>query len=230
MLALTIINLCAREYADVAFERVGRDPTTVIIPNGPNWLDWLNDAQRQLVLARPDAGAITSSVKLAAGTRQTLAAGEVRIIDVTRNMGADGNTPGKTIRLVDLNAKSEINRSWHLDADAGAAGIREVIYDDKKDPGTYFVSPPAANQYIELTRSKLTGDVVDPVNGLITVPDVYAGPLQAWMLFRAYSMPSVSLGNAQKAGSYFTSFHSQLGIKLQSERFWSAAAPGAQAA
>ena len=51
MQALTLINLAAREYQDIAFERIAK----------ASWLAWLNDAQRNVVLVRPDANAVTAA-------------------------------------------------------------------------------------------------------------------------------------------------------------------------
>lgn len=226
MKALTLIQLCAREYNDVAYERIARDATSATRTNQPNWLDWLNDAQRTTVLVRPDAGSITESVKLVAGTKQTLPANAQLILDVTRNMGGDGLTPGRTIRLVDDEMKSDTNRDWHIAADAGV--VRELIYNDKKDPLTFYVSPPAVDKYIELVLCTVPPDIAD---ANVTTADfgltpLYAGPAQAWMLHRAYGMATNAPGNVDKSWRYFNSFFNQLGVKLRGELFAAAAAMG----
>lgn len=224
MKAITVINLCAREYNDVAFERIARDATSASRTNQPNWLDWLNDAQRTTVLVRPDAGSVTQAVKLIAGTKQPLPAGGQLILDVTRNMGADGLTPGRTIRLVEDEMKGDTNRDWHTAADAGA--VREVVYNDKKDPLTYYVSPPAVNKYIEMVLCMVPTDIADAnvTTADLGVSDLYAGPVQAWMLHRAYGMATNAPTNVEKSWRYFSSFFNQLGVKLRGELF--AAAQG----
>lgn len=229
MKALAIINLCAREYNDVAFARIGRDATsfTATNPNGANWLDWLNDATRSIVLVRPDSGSSTESFPLVAGTRQTLGAGMLRLLDVTRNMGADGATPGRAVRFVEDEAKSDADLDWHI-APNGTV-VKEVIYNDKKDPSTFFVSPPALGRYIEVTVSKappaiLDADVATADFGL---DDLYAGPAQAWMLHRAYAMQSMTNINVSRAWQYFQSFFQQLGVKLRAEMFAATASQGA---
>jgi hypothetical protein len=218
MQAIRLINLCAREYQDTAFVRIAKSPSG----NTANWLDLLNDAQRAVVLARPDANPVTSAVLLVAGTRQTLPSGKMRLLDVSRNMGSNGTTPGDTIRLAERDVQDMVNRSWHNAQPQ--TRVREVFYNDKKDPLVYWVYPPiavGATVYIEVTTSDPPTDVTDADNGAITLSDTYASPLQAWMLYRAFSMQSQAVGLAQRAQGYFASFFNLLGVKLRNDMIYS---------
>lgn len=232
MKALSIIELCAREYNDVAYVRIGRDRTSIdaTVVNGANWLDWLNDASRTIVLVRPDAGSVTESFHCVAGVRQTLGATRQRLLDVISNMGADGATRGKTINLVDFEVKAQTNRSWMTATPATEA--REVIYNDKKDPGTFYVSPPIGTRYIELVTCKIPDAIADAAVATADfgLDDLYVGPAQSWMLHRAYAMATNSPGNAQKAWQYFSTFFQLLGVKLRAEMYAAAAASGANPA
>lgn len=220
MKALTLINLCAREFQDTAFARIAKSGAT-----GANWLDWLNDAQRAVVLVRPDASAVTENIILVAGTKQTLPAARERLLDVTRNMGA-GSTPGKVLKFIDRPALDDVNPDWMTAA--SASPVREVIYNDKKDPLTFWVNPPAvANWRIEAVMSASPTDVTDPDNGDIDLGDLYAPPMQEWMLYRGYSMNVQAPGYLQRAGGHFGAFFNLLGVKIRSEMFTAANAPGA---
>ena len=65
--------------------------------------NWLEDGQREVAVIRPDVCAITSSVQLAAGTKQTIPSGGTRIFKVVRNMGTTpGTTPGAVVRPIDM--------------------------------------------------------------------------------------------------------------------------------
>jgi len=219
--ALEVIALCAREYNDVAYARIFKSAAD----GSPNWLDWLNDAQRAVVLVRPDANSSTEAIALVAGTKQSIPASALRLLGVTRNMGAGGATPGKTVRLIDRNTLDDLNRDWHNSTPA--AEVEEVIYDEKKAPRTFYVSPPLSGvAYIEVEVSKLPTDVTDPDVGVISLPDTYAGPLQAWMLHRAYGMQTQAQNMFQRSQFYFSSFFNQLGVKLRGEMFFGAATPG----
>jgi hypothetical protein len=219
--AIDVIELCAREYQDVAYQRIFKSPAT----GSPNWLDWLNDAQRAIVLVRPDANAAVESIPLVAGTKQAIPATALRLLGVTRNMGADGLTAGPTIRLIDRGTLDDLNRNWHT-ATAGSS-VDEVVYDEKKAPRSFYVTPPlSVARYIEVELSKVPTDVTDPDAGTIALADIYAGPMQAWMLHRAYGMQTQALNMFQRSQFYFTSFFNQLGVKIRGEMFFGAATPG----
>lgn len=219
MNAITLINLCAREYQDIGFVRIKKSDSTQ-----PNWLDWLNDAQRAVVLVRPDANSVTQSVLLVSGTRQALPSGAQRLLKVNRNMGADGATVGRVIRMIDHGTQDEVDLDWHTAA--SAARVKEIIYDDKKDPLAFFVRPKVTPPwYVELVLSKQPSDVTDADAGTITLPDVYSGPMQAWMLHRAFSMQTQAAGLLQRSQFYFSSFFQQLGVKLRGDLFTAAGSP-----
>jgi hypothetical protein len=226
MLAISLINLCAREYQDVAFERIAKNAAGAALTNGANWLDLLNDAQRAVVLARPDANSVTESIQLAAGTRQALPAGALRLLDVSRNMGSDGLTPGRAVRFAERDVQDMVDRDWHTGAPGSV--VRDVFYNDKKDPLAFWVRPriaAAATVHIEATLSKPPTDVTDADAGSITISDVYASPLQAWMLFRAYSMATQAMNQFQRAQFYLGTFYNMLGVKMRNDVFFSPNAP-----
>ena len=214
MLALTLINLCSREYQDVAFARIAKAPSG----NNANWLDWLNDAQRAVVAVRPDANSITQSVLLIAGTRQTLPSSAQRLLDVTRNTGVAGVTPGRTVRLSERRQEDEVNRDWHTAATGTV--VKDVYYDEKKDPTVFWVRPgiPASPAvYLEIIYSKAPTDVTDADAGSITLLDTYAPAMQAWMLARAFGMATQAQNQFQRSQYYMAMFMQLLGVKLRAD-------------
>lgn len=214
MKALTLIALCARESQDIAYERVLKAPSG----NAANWLDWLNDAQRALVLVRPDANAVTQNLTLVLGTRQTLPTGSFRMLSATRNMGANGTTVGKALRIAEHEDQDAVNVNWH--SETAANPVREIIYDDKKDPLTFWVRPPAtAGWQIEAIISKAPTDVTDADTGDITVSEVYSSALFSWMMHRRYAMATQALGDFQKSTAHFQNFFALLGVKLRGDMF-----------
>jgi hypothetical protein len=105
--------------------------------------------------------------------------------------------------------------------------VDEVVYDEKKAPRSFYVTPPlSVARYIEVELSKVPTDVTDPDAGTIALADIYAGPMQAWMLHRAYGMQTQALNMFQRSQFYFTSFFNQLGVKIRGEMFFGAATPG----
>jgi hypothetical protein len=221
VLALDVIALCARDYNDVAYGRIKKSAAD----GNPNWLDWLNDAQRAVVLVRPDASSVVQNIALVAGTKQSIPATASRLLGVVRNMGSDGATPGKSIRLVDRQTMDDFNRDWYTATPAAA--VDEVIYDDKKAPRTFWVTPPLSGATnIEVELSIFPVAVTDPDAGTISLSDIYAGPMQAWMLHRAYGMQTQALNMMQRSQFYFSSFFNQLGVKIRGEMFFAPASAG----
>lgn len=222
MQADSLINLCAREYNDVGFNRIlaAPDPAS----NLANWLDYLNDAQRTVCILRPDALTVLESFRLAPGTRQSLPAGRVRLLDVTRNTGIDGNTPGDVISFVEKESQDMAHRSWH--SAPVSTTVRDVMYADKKDPLHFWVSPPVHDTqpvYIEAVMAKVP-DTLDDITDPIELADVYAPPMQQWMLYRAHALATQSAGQFGRAQFYFSSFFNILGVKIRTDMFYAAGA------
>lgn len=225
MKALALINLAAREYQDIAFERISKSP--VVGSNKANWLDWLNDGQNAIVLARPDAYAITESIVLAPGTRQRLPSGRSRLLDVTCNMGANGSTRGSTIHISERGTHDDVEPDWH--AATASPTVDEVHYDEKKDPRTFWVSPPVPASpavYIEAIMSGVPTAVTDADNGDIALSDEFCTPLQQWMLYRAYAMATQATTQFQRANFYFSSFFQTLGVKIRADMWLGSNNPG----
>ena len=63
-----------------------QDNTNVRFPNA-ELLKFFNDAQREVVLHRPDAKMVNTTLDLATGSKQTLPSSALRLIDVVRNVG-----------------------------------------------------------------------------------------------------------------------------------------------
>ena len=60
-------------------------------------LEWLNDAQREIALLKPDATSENTTVTLVTGTKQTIPSDGNRLLRVVRNMSAasGGNGGGR---------------------------------------------------------------------------------------------------------------------------------------
>lgn len=183
-----------------------------------------NSAILQLALVRPDSTAKTASVLLTAGTKQSLPSDGLRLIDVPRNMGSDGLTPGASILKADRAQLDTYNRNWHTDT---AAAVAKNFTYDERNPKVFYVSPKSdGTGYVEIVYSAAPARVLTANIGAtnIAVDDVYYGALKDWMLREAYQI-EVSLVSEARARSYERSFYQSLGLKYQTDR---AASPNAQ--
>ena len=78
-----------------------QDTTGIRWPVTTELVLFINDAQREIALLKPDASAVNETVTLATGTKQSIPAAGNRLLRVVRNMSAaSGGTGARSIRLV----------------------------------------------------------------------------------------------------------------------------------
>lgn len=183
---------------------------------------YLNDAQREVVVYRPDATVTNATVNLVAGTRQTLPSGGAKLLEIIRN---NSSASKRAVRMVNREILDAQIPGWH--ALTGALEVVHFMY-DPRDPLVYYVYPPAAvsgedNARLDIVYSKYPTDVTVPsagatytdVTGNIALPDIYANALADYILFRAYSKDSEYAGNAARATAHYGAFANALGIEMK---------------
>ena len=109
-----------------------QDSTNVRFPNA-ELLKFFNDAQKEVVLHRPDAKMVNESFSCANGSKQSLPAAALRLIEIVRNVG------GRAITQVDRKILDETLPNWHETA-AGTNKIEHFIY-DPADPKHSMCTP-----------------------------------------------------------------------------------------
>lgn len=179
---------------------------------------WLNDAQREVALYRPDAFSTYGSISLVAGTRQSLPANSVKLIDIVGNTGGTKSA----VRLISRRALDEQTPDWHNLT--GVTAIKHYMY-DPRDPRAFYVYPPAAGSgaAINAVYAVYPTDVTEPaagtdytaVTGTINVQDVFANCLLDYILYKAYSKDSEYAGNTARAAAHYTVFANALGIEAK---------------
>jgi hypothetical protein len=184
---------------------IAQDSTNVRWPR-TELLDWLNDGQREVVLHRPEASVTNASVLLTANsTKQSLPAAAITLIDITRNMGAAGTTPGAAVRLVSREVLDSQRPTWHNDTNS--LGVIEHFVFDPRDPRSFYVYPkaPATAWYVEVIYASAPTNTND-AGAVIGVDDVYANALLDFVLYRLYSKDAEYAGNAERALAHYTAF------------------------
>ena len=192
-----------------------QDATNVRWPI-PELVGWLNDGQREVALNKPEASVKNVSVALIEGsTKQTLPADAVLLIDVVRNTGSGGSSPGTAIRLTGREVLDAQRPTWHSDPNA-IGYIQHYTY-DPRDPKNFYVYPkaPGVGWQIEVVYSSSPQDAV--TGGVISIDDTYANALLDYILYRAYSKDAEYAGNANLAVAHYTAFANSLGIKTQND-------------
>tara|TARA_R100000388_G_scaffold90202_1_gene71446 strand:+ start:522 stop:1199 length:678 start_codon:yes stop_codon:yes gene_type:complete len=191
-----------------------QDATSVRFPQA-ELLKFFNDAQKEVVLHRPDASMVNTTFACATGSKQTLPAAALRLVDVVRNTG------GQSVTQVDRKILDETLPNWHETA-AGTEGIQHFIY-DPADPKNFYIYPKGASgtHSLEIVYSSVPSEIsvsnFATDTQVISIDDVYANCLLDYVLYRSYQKDSEYAGNAQRAAMHYQSFSNALGIKTQAD-------------
>lgn len=118
---------------------------------------FLADAALELVRLRPDANAIRDALQLTAGEviHDLLPADAIALMDVVRNMGADGTTPGNVILPATLDEMNRADRGW-MAATADTTILNWLRH--PTEPTKFYTSPPAhavTQVWVELIYSRV---------------------------------------------------------------------------
>lgn len=190
--------------------RVGRllsDPTHVRWSEG-ELIDYINDAQRQIVLLVPDANSKTGPFSVTANqSKQTLPTDAIQLLRITRNL-PNGRVIYPTLRSA---IDAEIP-TWHS---ATGNEVEHYIYDPNADRKTFYVYPQlTAVKTVELVYSTIP-EPVTSLSQTLELSDQYINPVVDWVLYRAWAKDAEYAGNASRAQMHEGSFYQQIGVKDQ---------------
>jgi hypothetical protein len=191
-----------------------QDETNVKWPRA-ELLGYLNDAQREIVLAKPDAYVKNESMALVAGTKQSIPPTGVVFMRVNRNMGMNGTTPGRVPRHIPIQVLNEQIPTWHMEP----ASITALHYTfDEQDPKHFYVYPqqPLSPGQVEVVYSSTPPDVPNE-DAPIVLDDVYKTALLHYMFYRAYSKDVEYAREDAAAGAAYKIFATLVGLKTQAD-------------
>ena len=194
-----------------------QDNTSIRWPVG-ELVRYLNDAQREVILYRPDAAVTNAPVTLVAGSRQSLPSGGTKLVEVVRN----STGTKRAVRMVNREILDAQLPGWH--AQTGVTEVLHYMY-DPREPRIFYVYPPAAasGASVEVTYASVPADIAEPadgalytaVSGNIGVPDIYGNVVQDYVLYRAYTKDSEYAGNAARAQAHYAAFANALGVEIK---------------
>jgi len=179
---------------------------------------WINDAQREIALLKPDASAINETVTLVDGTKQDIPSAGNRLLKVVRNMSAaSGGTGKRAVRLVDVEVLNGQTPDWHDPTVAGDAAhtnvIKHYIYEES-NPRNFYVYPGVSGSaYLEIIYSSNPTTVAQ--GGNLSIPDIFANAVMNYVLYMAYMKDAEYAGNSQRANSHFALFTNSITGKGQ---------------
>lgn len=175
-------------------------------------LSWLNDAQLAICNLRPDASVSRGTVKLSPGVTQTIEGR--RLMAVHWNMGSDGSTRGRAIRLIERGVMDDSYPDWP--AETADPTVLEYMY-DTRNPQQFDVYPPVPDTpdvWIEASQATNPDEIAD-ASDPITLDDVYAPALVSWMAYRYFSRDSEETPNWARAAGFYRDVFNLLDVKLR---------------
>jgi len=208
-------------------------------------VDFLNDAAMAVVKFLPAAGSRLDAVRLLPGTRQSIESiaasyckpGDgstptapilgINLLGVVRNMGADGLTPGRTVRVVDRKMLDAQDPDWHLSTRASTA-IKSFAFDPQM-PRYFYTTPPvhASTQvWVELAYNAQPQKVPNTgtpgaelylsdgaSTATIPLPDEFIDDIVNYIVARC-NMKDQEWADANKAAYFANQFLSSLNGKV----------------
>lgn len=190
----------------------------VLQDDGTRWtidemVGWINAGVREIVMHRPDVRSETVSHTLVEGTRQTIPATALKLIEVIR---ADDGRPVSLVkdrRMLDVSAPN-----WHRMRPVQY--VRHFLF-DLRDTDVFYVYPPAMDgAKVDMVVVTLPAAVTSADNALqqpvIDLPDTFQNALTDYVLYRAFSKDAEYAGQGSLAGAHHQTFISALTGDLQS--------------
>jgi len=180
---------------------------------GIRWTDdelvaYVNDAQREIVLYKPDAVTRNENLALVLGTKQSLPAESIRLLTVVRN---NSSTNKRSIRPVPRETLDRFKPDWH--GETAVAEVQHFIFDDTDQKHFYVYPPNNGDGEVEILYTKHPDTVTASDN--LEVADGYANTILDYVLYRAFSKDADIPSSSQRANVYYQGFMNSISGKGQ---------------
>lgn len=176
---------------------------------------WGNEAMGAILNRHPQAFSRTVVMSLVAGTKQEIPASGVALLDVVRNMAADGVTPAGAIRRSDRQQLDDADPNWHMMKPKTA--VRHFMHDDRQ-PTVFYVYPPVnAGVKAEIVHTFLPAQVAETdEDGEFDCRREYTEAVVNYICYRCLAKDA-DFAQGQLAASYYQAFEAALGVKTQAQ-------------
>ncbi len=173
--------------------------------NANDIVGFISNAEKNIVVNKPDAYAKRIDHPLVAGINQTLPSDNNQLMDIARNVSGGRITP------VDENLLNSQLVDWS--SYTPSQTIQHYTY-NPKFPNLFKVFPPAEiPAAVELYYSAVPPLVT--LNGSINLDDIYENPIFLWAMYESYAINAEFADGAANAGAYLQAFRESLGLKGQ---------------
>lgn len=174
------------------------------------YIDGLNQGISTMLEMKPELFGVAVNHQLAAGALQSIPATGTEFLEVTRNMGADGTSPGAVVRPVTRRDLDASDPGW-TSATPSVTAIHYVPVAGSRTDFYVYPPQPAAPGYVELWMAEHPGLLTAVGETVAGVDDQYLAALgnysAAFVLMTDDEDPSTTA----KAEKFFQSFVALVG-------------------
>ena len=205
-------NVTLGHVVDVVLRTLQEDTGSAEQWDKQEVVDYCNLAGRETAVFAPDANRVIESIRFAPGVKQSIPSGRIALIDVRRNMGSDGSTPGEAITRTEIALISVVSRGWA--SETPGATVKNWMPDGLT---AFYVYPPAdGSGFVEIEASAVPAIIVydEPgawQNALIGVAEKYVNAVINHVLHQCYKKDSDFPGNLQRELKYYNLFLHEVG-------------------
>lgn len=174
---------------------------------------YIADAENQIIEVKPTANSVTDNIAIAPNNPlQAIPSDAVKLLRLVRNMGTDGETPGRAIILTSRATLDSLDVEWPRRT---GSAIEHWIYDPEGDRDVFWVTPFTTQEvFVEAVYAKRPAALADDQQEL-TLGDQYINQVLDWVLYRAFSKDAEYGSVPQRAMQHYQAFSTALGVKMQ---------------
>ncbi len=181
----------------------------------PEVLKWISDAQRAIVLLRPNSYNYVATAPMVRGVRQTIPVDGWLLLTANANWDMATSEYGRAITLATFDQMNRQFPNWRSDAK------NKLAYNymfDLTDQKAFYVWPPNdGSGALEMNYSRIPPEMTDMAQP-ITLDDIFIPPMTDYVLMRA-SMKDAEFGPGLQYAGYFQQlFQSQVFAKDSAEK------------
>lgn len=157
-------------------------------------LDYMNAGLRQVVVLVPKSNATETVVTISNDiARQSLPAGGIKFMKVTRNYADDGTTAQGPVRYVEKDVLDSLDPDWEYDTTIKSDGANffEHYCHDEREKDVFYLYPPqaAANKKVAVLYSAIPTEM-SVVGDTFPLDDEYINPVVSYIIYRALTKES----------------------------------------
>lgn len=184
------------------------DPSPGVTWTDARLLALLNEGERAIVLVKHEAYPVRAAIALVAGTKQTITAGGVGLIEVYAN-----TVSKRRVTLVNRELQDAAEMYWP--AATPEADVQHYTF-DPRDPTRFDVVPPNDATGSVDALIGMTPTAIASTASAINLLDIYEQPLKAFVLSQAYA-ENTERRDLVKADYYDKTWKALVGMKSASQ-------------